>query len=46
MPEGRGGGVKRYKFLVTREINPGDVTYSIVTIANTDVWYIDKLLRE
>lgn len=44
--EGRSPGVKwvqrveRYKLPAIREISPGDVIYSMVTIANNPVLYI------
>ena len=35
-----GGDGQRYKLLVIRQISPGNVVYSMVTIVNTIVSYI------
>ena len=37
------GVAERYKLAVIRY---GNVMYNIMTIVNTDVWYILKMLRE
>ena len=45
---GRNGvkGVKRYRLPVIKEVSPGDVIYSMLTMVNNTEVYVRKLLRQ